>query len=276
MGDVAHLVNRLRAVGVQVNEWQGWDGRGMENTPQIDIRGAIIHHTGTAYGYAFPGLVSSTRPDMLGATLCNFAGNSDGSLTVIASGLAWHAGGGFGPNQGPLAPYANNRNYYTVGLEIVYPGSQPMTDAQYRTALAFGKVVADTFCGGNLECIRGHYEVNGRGYQGKWDPGYAPGTNISMEGFRRDAVALEIGDDVAAQDVWNYPVPNHYGSAPPAGVLLAFLDEHINDIKATVLELKDAVAAVQAKVDAITTGGVSEERIAEIAVDAVDEKLGDK
>lgn len=187
MGDVRKLVDALRAAGVTVHEWSGWDGRGNEGVPQISIRGAILHHTGTAYGSAFAGLVSSTRPDLYGGLLCNFAGNSDGSLTVTGSGLAWHAGGGYGPNQGPLAPYANDRNRYTVGLEIVYPGNSPMTDAQYQTALLFSKVVADNFCGGDLEYVRGHYEVNGKGYNGKWDPGYKPGINIDMNSFRSQA-----------------------------------------------------------------------------------------
>lgn len=187
MGDVRKLVDALRAAGVTVHEWTGWQGRGNQGISEIEIKGAILHHTATPYGSAFAGLVSSTRPDMRGAMLCNFAGNSDGSLTVIGSGLAWHAGGGYGPNQGPLAPYANNRNYYTVGLEIVYPGTSPMTDAQYRTTLVFAKVVADTFCSGDLEYVRGHFEVNGRGYEGKWDPGWAAGTPIDMNLFRSQA-----------------------------------------------------------------------------------------
>jgi hypothetical protein len=195
MGDVRRLVEALRAAGVTVHEWSGWDGRGNEKKPQIQIKGAIIHHTGTPYGFAFAGLVSSTRPDLYGGLLCNFAGNSDGSLTVTGSGLAWHAGGGYGPNQGPLAPYANNRNFYTVGLEIVYPGSSPMTEAQYKTALIFSKVVADLFAGGDLEYVRGHYEVNGRGYSGKWDPGYKPGTNIDMNLFRSQARSVVINPD---------------------------------------------------------------------------------
>ena len=90
-------------------------------------------------------------------------------------------------DQGPLAPYASNRNYYTVGLEIVYPGNKPMTDAQYSTAKVFAKTVADLFANGNIEVVRGHGEVNGRGYEGKWDPGYAPGTMIDMNAFRAEA-----------------------------------------------------------------------------------------
>jgi hypothetical protein len=187
MGDVAKLVDALRAAGVTVHEWAGWQGRGNEGVREIQIEGAILHHTATPYGSAFAGLVSSTRPDMRGAMLCNFAGNSDGSLTVIGSGLAWHAGGGYGPNQGPLAPYASRRNYYTVGLEIVYPGTSPMTDAQYQTTLIFSKVVADTFCGGDLEYVRGHLEVNGKGYEGKWDPGKGPGVSYDMNLLRSQA-----------------------------------------------------------------------------------------
>lgn len=187
MGDVRKLVDALRAAGVTVHEWTGWQGRGNQGVSEIEIKGAILHHTATPYGSAFAGLVSSTRPDMRGAMLCNFAGNSDGSLTVIGSGLAWHAGGGYGPNQGPLAPYANNRNYYTVGLEIVYPGTSPMTDAQYATTLIFSKVVADTFCGGDIECVRGHLEVNGRGYEGKWDPGRGNGISYDMNLLRSQA-----------------------------------------------------------------------------------------
>ena len=199
MSDVADLVAELRARGVVVHEWDGWYGRGNENKPQIDIRGAIIHHTGSNYGSAYAGLAESTQAWAYGKALCNFAGNADGSLTVIASGLAWHAGGGYGPSQGPLAAYASNRNYYTVGLEIVYPGNTPMTDAQYATAKKFGRTVADLFADGDLEYVRGHGEVNGKGYEGKWDPGWAPGLMIDMNVFRAQARTIP--------DVVPTPVP---------------------------------------------------------------------
>ena len=209
MGDVRKLVDALRASGVTVHEWAGWDGRGNEKTPQIQIKGAIIHHTGTPAHItsAYQGLVTG-RSDLPGM-LCNFAGNADGSLTVIGSGLAWHAGGGFGPSQGPLAPYANRRNYYTVGLEIVYPGSVPMSDAQYRTALVFAKVVADTFAGGNVEYVRGHFEVNGVGYQGKWDPGWKSGTPIDMNMFRSQARSVVINPPEAKEPMFNTIVLPH-------------------------------------------------------------------
>lgn len=201
MGAVRNLVNELRRRGLTVHEWAGWDGRG-NGASQIDIRGAIIHHTGSSYGFAYPELVSSSQPWANGGALCNFSGNVDGSLTVVASGLTYHAGGGFGPSQGPLAPYASNRNYYTVGLEIVYPGSTPMTHEQYNSAAVFARTVADMFSGGDLEYVRGHGEVNGKGHQGKWDPGDRPGQMISMNDFRAYARTAEA-DTMSATDAYN-------------------------------------------------------------------------
>jgi hypothetical protein len=95
-------------------------------------------------------------------------------------------------------------NYYTVGLEIVYPGDQPMRNAQYNTALVFARVVADLFGGGDIECVRAHAETNGRGGDGKWDPGYGRdssgnGLTINMTEFRRlakDAKTGKVDDDV--------------------------------------------------------------------------------
>lgn len=205
MGAVRKLVDELRRRGVTVHEWSGWDGRGNEGVAQIDPKGAILHHTATGYGSAFAGLVSSTRPDLYGGALCNFSGNADGSVTVIASGLAWHAGAGAGPSLGPLAPYRSRMNYYTVGLEIVYPGDKPMTDAQMKTAKVFAKAVADLFGGGNIEVVRAHAETNGNapGGDGKWDPGFGPGQTIDMTKLRREALALQGGisqeDELSAE-----------------------------------------------------------------------------
>lgn len=185
MGAIQNIVNELRRRGVVVHEWSGWQNRGNGGVKDLDVKGIILHHTGSGYGSAYPELVSSSQPWANGGALCNFSGNADGSLTVIAAGLTYHAGGGYGPNQGPLAPYANNRNYHTVGLEIVYPGTTPMTIAQYRTSVALSRVVVDLYAGGNAEYVRAHAEVNGRGYQGKWDPGKGVGTeHIDMNAFR--------------------------------------------------------------------------------------------
>lgn len=195
MGAVRRLVDELRRRGLTVHEWSGWDVRGNAGITHIDPRGGIVHHTASNYGSAYPELVSSSQPWANKGALCNFAGNADGSLTVIASGLTYHAGKGAGPSLGPLTAYRYNLNYFTVGLEIVYPGVTPMTTAQYRTAQVWSKTVADLFGGGNIECVRAHAETNGiaPGGDRKWDPGQAEGKTINMAAFRAGAARLLDG-----------------------------------------------------------------------------------
>lgn len=191
MGAVRDIMNELRRRGATVHEWSGWDGRGNAGVSQISPVGAVIHHTATAYGFAFQALVTG-RSDLPG-TLCNFSGNVDGSFTVISSGLAYHAGRGAGPSLGPLVSVAGNLNGRTVGLEIVYPGNLPMTQEQYNSAVLFGQVVADLFAGGNAESIRFHAETNGVTGDGKWDPGYAPSKTYDPAAFRQAVRTREEG-----------------------------------------------------------------------------------
>lgn len=190
MGHVQNIVNVLREKGVTVHEWAGWQTRG--TSMSTDFVGGIIHHTATAYGMA-PSVLVNGRPDLKGP-LCNFAGNHDGSITVIAAGVANHAGASGGRSMGPL-PVTSSFNRYVVGLEIVYPGTQPMTDAQYRTACIWARVVADVVGRGNIESVRAHAETS---VTGKWDPGYAQGKTIDMNAFRRDA--SHTGDDDLTPD----------------------------------------------------------------------------
>ncbi len=253
MGAIQNIVNELRRRGVVVHEWSGWQNRG-NGTKDLDVKGIILHHTGSAYGSAYPELVSSSQPWAGGGALCNFAGNADGSLTVIAAGLTYHAGGGYGPNQGPLAPYANNRNYYTVGLEIVYPGTKPMTSAQYETAVTLSRVVVDLYAGGDAEYVRAHAEVNGRGYEGKWDPGLGVGTQtIDMNAFRQAVRNWTPEDDVNLDDSvktpdgrWVY-VKDAIGSAPYASLLLERQAVQIASMRAEINELKTSGVPVDLK-----------------------------
>jgi len=301
MSDVADLVNALRARGVTVYEWSGWNGRGNEGKPQIDIRGAIIHHTGSNYGSAYAGLVSSTQDWAYGQALANFAGNADGSLTVLASGVAWHAGGGFGPNQGPLSPYASNRNYYTVGLEIVYPGVSPMTAAQYSTAKVFAKTVADLFANGDINVVRGHGEVNGRGYEGKWDPGFRSGQMIDMNAFRAEARNATSGGpfmaltDTQQQYIYDSLVDLRNDLTIPflangvsTGNVIKYLYEAVVDIRTdlslpyltngkstgqVITELEARLTKLEDLIKGVSAGVVDVDKLADALVDKVDVDL---
>lgn len=167
---------RLRAAGITVHEWPGWESRG--NGQASAYEGGLVHHTGSAFGSA-PRVLVDGRPDLAGP-LCNYAGNSDGSVTVIAAHPANHAGASGGRSMGPL-PVTSLFNKRVLGLEIVYPGTVPMQTAQYRTALIWARVVTDVCGYGDIQRARAHAETS---ITGKWDPGDAPSRTINMAAFR--------------------------------------------------------------------------------------------
>jgi hypothetical protein len=189
---------RLREAGITVREAAGWQSRG--NGQSSAYEGGLVHHTATGFGIAVPGtgagnLLINGRPDLRGP-LCNYAGNDDGSITVIAAHPANHAGASGGRSMGPL-PTTRSFNRRVLGLEIVYPGTTPMRAAQYRSALVWARVVADVVGGGDIERVRAHAETS---ITGKWDPGEAPGKTIDMAAFRRAAKNLSLEDDMELTD----------------------------------------------------------------------------
>lgn len=173
---------RLRAAGIVVHEWPGWEARG--NGQAAAYEGALVHHTATGFGNALPGtgvgnLLVNGRSDLAGP-LCNYAGNEDGTLTVIAAHPANHAGASGGRSMGPL-PVTSLFNKRVLGLEIVYPGTVPMRTAQYRAALAWSRIATDVSGYGDIQRARAHAETS---ITGKWDPGDATGRTINMAAFR--------------------------------------------------------------------------------------------
>ncbi len=184
---------RLRAAGITVHEWPGWEARG--NGQSSAYEGCVVHHTASAFG-STPAVLVDGRKGLSGP-LANYAGNADGSVTVVAAHPANHAGASGGKSMGPL-PVTSLFNKRTLGLEIVYPGTVPMRDAQYRTALIWARVVTDVCGYGDIERARAHAETS---ITGKWDPGYAPSRTINMAAFRaaariRQETVLEEDDDV--------------------------------------------------------------------------------
>lgn len=199
---------RLRAAGVTVREAAGWQDRG--NGQSSAYEGGLVHHTATGFGIAVPGtgqgnLLINGRPDLRGP-LCNYAGNDDGSLTVIAAHPANHAGASGGRSMGPL-PTTSLFNRRVLGLEIVYPGTTPMRAAQYQSALVWARVVADVVGGGDIERVRAHAETS---ITGKWDPGYAEGKTIDMAAFRRAAKTV-LEDDMQLTDKVDWDRINKLG-----------------------------------------------------------------
>jgi hypothetical protein len=292
VGAVQEIVNRLRARGIVVHEWAGWQSRG--NGQSEAYVGGLVHHTATAYGMA-PAILVDGRSDLAGP-LCNFAGNHDGTLTVIAAGPANHAGASGGRSMGPL-PVTTSLNRRVVGLEIVYPGASPMTAAQYRTACVWARVVADVCGGGNIESVRAHAETS---VTGKWDPGYAPGKTIDMARFRQDAAGAQGADDLTPDERDAlYDIRQQLTGSRPVGQFagwpsrvdpnvkltvtdyVTWIDKATNeankalaDQQAQLAEVRARLIDAQTRLDALASGGVDEDVLAAKVADRLVTQLG--
>lgn len=237
---------QLRAMGVTVHESPGWQSRGV--SMDTAFVGGIVHHTATPIGKD-PSVLWTGRADLRGP-LANYCGNGDGSLTLIAAGVAQHAGASGGRSMGPL-PVTGSFNRRVLGLEIVYPGVSGMTNEQYYTAAKWARAVANAVGGGNIETVRAHAETS---VTGKWDPGFEPGRTYDMAQFRRVAAAMGAApappqendmydagmntrDWATAWRLWrlvqlNPNIPGNHGVEPLP------LVEAVKEMQATLRELK--------------------------------------
>lgn len=175
-GDPVWLADILRAEGLDVVEFPGWRNRGHGGFE--DIRGVMAHHTGSDTATAAS--IAYGRPDLAGP-LSQLHIARNGTVTVVAAGVAWHAGVGMYP----WLP-ANMGNWHTIGIECANSGTNPSAphrrnwpDAQY-VALVGSCAAICRRLGQSAARTIGHKEYAGRA-QGKWDPGA-----IDMDRLRRD------------------------------------------------------------------------------------------
>lgn len=177
---VREIANRMKARGFTVVFEPGWQRRGNGMSPAY--RGDIVHHTATGFANSNLNVLIHGRSDLPGP-LCNFCTWSNGTVGVIAAFPANHAGASGGRNMGPL-PTTRSFNKYVLGNEIIYPGTRPMTNAQYRTATALSAVINDVLGYRDAGHTRAHAETS---ITGKWDPGRGNGITYDMNAFRRNA-----------------------------------------------------------------------------------------
>jgi hypothetical protein len=188
----------MRKWKVPYKEYSGWRTRGRPAStgPFSDVRGIMIHHTGSDAGQSdayLQFLFVDGRSD-LPAPLCHVATDMDGDLWLGATGRANHAGSGSSTvlekvtaeshpgYTSELRPGADavdgNARFY--GNEVRYDGGQPMTALQYAAATRWAAAVCDHH-GWSALSIIGHREWTTR----KPDPGNCP-----MNKFRSDVAAL--------------------------------------------------------------------------------------
>lgn len=186
---------------LKVIEYPGWRDRGRdpEHGPFNNVRGVVIHHTGSDKGQGDDYLrflaITGRASEGIPAPLCNTSTDMDGDLHLIAQGRANHAGEGSSQtgahvlnedyagystelHPGPDDEFDGNAVYY--GNEVRYDGGQPMTPKQYASAVRWAAAVCH-FHGWSALSVIGHREHTRR----KNDPGNCP-----MNKFRADVAAL--------------------------------------------------------------------------------------
>jgi len=169
-GDPVWLEDVLRpALGKRLKTLPGWKSRGHGDFK--DIRGILWHHTGNAAESAES--IARGRSDLPGP-LSNIHIAPDGTVTIVAVGVCWHAGAG----SYPWLP-TNMGNWHLLGVECAWPRNTSLTPATaHRERWPDAQIVSmrDVAAAITLKLGFGpernicHKEWAGVA-QGKWDPG---------------------------------------------------------------------------------------------------------
>ncbi|AHY84216.1 lysin A [Mycobacterium phage Evanesce] len=211
VGDPVWLADVVRPTVAKFAEYPGWRNRGHGDFK--DIRGVMVHHTG---GPASAASIANGRPDLAGP-LAQLHISRDGTVTVVAVGVAWHAGAG----SYPWLP-TNMGNWHLIGIECEWPYGEPGINERnaYTVRWRDPEIIAlRNTCaaillrlGLGVDRLIGHKDYAGRA-QGKWDPG-----NMSMDWLRGEVRKDMDGFVFPGEDIVNVtppPVPAPV-PAPPA------------------------------------------------------------
>lgn len=188
-GDPTWLADVLKAQEprLKVRELPDWKQFG--HGDMRSIWGVMVHHTGNARETAES--IRRGRPDLPGP-LSQLHIAPDGTVSVVAAGVCWHAGMG-----SYLGIPTDLANYHLIGIECAWPRDTSITPAtQTREPWPDAEIIAmrDTVAailsklGVGANRVIAHKEWAGRS-QGKWDPG-----NLDMNWFRAEVSKAQRGD----------------------------------------------------------------------------------
>lgn len=190
--------------------YPGYATRGYGPGSISDVRGVMIHHTGSdAQSDAYLDfLFNIGRPGDVPPPLCNWSTDMDGDLWLGACERANHAGAGSSATLSKVAAgnydWRNatitpgtddiNGNSHYYGNEVRFDGGQPMTRAQWVTVILSSAAMCD-FHGWGAWHVIGHKEHTRR----KTDP-----ASTLMYMIRRDvAAALSAGPGNWPTEEWD-------------------------------------------------------------------------
>ncbi|RCW39989.1 N-acetylmuramoyl-L-alanine amidase [Halopolyspora algeriensis] len=216
----SNLATVARDTGYPVVEVPGWTTRG--HGPLGNHVGVVVaHHTAgpepeqTSSNYPSLDVVTHGRPGLPGP-LSHFGIGYDGTVYVIAAGLAYHAG------RGGWAGFSGNST--ALGIEAEDSGDGDWTPQQLDV---YPRLVARTcrFLGISAAGVCAHREW---APNRKIDP-----AGIDMDAFRRrvaDYLAhpetIPKEDDVSADEVWNKELLLWHASNPDRETMPAWQQLH--------------------------------------------------
>ena len=166
--------------GLKVVEVSGWTTRGRSST--FTPRFTIEHHT--AAPVDITAMLINGRPDLSGP-LCNFELRKDGTVGLLASGRANHAG---------VASVSSSESY---GIEATGPVPTGNTGAgAFPNYQAYVKLVAAicTHHGWGMDRVKAHKEIC-------QPPGRKPDPAFDMNAFRRAVTAAMEGQPPEEDDM---------------------------------------------------------------------------
>lgn len=284
------LADAARLTGYPVNEVAGWRGRGHGDFRVIE--GVVEHHTADGPTGIYPslGVVRDGRAGLAGP-LANLGLGRDGTIFVIADGVAWHAGAS------RWAGYTDLNDEF-IGIEAESTGTRDDWSAHQRDAyprlvaaiLFYLRRGADRACG-HKECATplgrkidpAFWDLNAMRGQVAW---YLTDPVRRIPRFTAPApppapkelfMALTADEEKtileAAQSVL-FGKPG-VRSAGPLALTVYNVQQSLNDLTKKVDDLAakpaaevDPAPVVAAVVDAISDAGVAQQ-----VIDALAERL---
>lgn len=161
-----------RKAGLKVEEVPGWRTRGHGGLKSVET--VVCHHTAGPAKGNMPSLnvVKNGRAGLSGP-LCNLGLGRDGTVYVVAAGVAYHAG--------VVGPVAHD-NWHAIGIEAEATGRAKWPKVQMDAYVRLCAALVDAY-DLSVADVLGHKEVavpHGR----KTDP------NFSMAAFRHDVRAV--------------------------------------------------------------------------------------
>ncbi|UXE05170.1 endolysin [Arthrobacter phage Jamun] len=223
---LSNVAAALRKYGLTVVETAGCRTRGYDGQDMQPARGTLWHHTATNRGRFYsadaPTLdmcVNGRADPYLPGPLCNLVLGRNGTVYVVAAGVANHAGRGSAPNIPKDAG-----NHYLIGIEMESSGVAPWdwTADQLRVAPILGAALEREYLGhlpAEQRLQLGHLEYSS---EGKIDPAGWPG---GMDGLRASinkvlagvgTIRPESSTPATKPTTKGEQVPKHTRIYPPA------------------------------------------------------------